>query len=345
MKRTPELPCPPDECDEFLSRPTQGAVEAVHRLNGDIMIAGAGGKMGPTLAMMVARAQETSGRKKKVYAVSRFSNPESREILEKQGVETISCDLLDQKAVAGLPEVSNVLFLAGQKFGTSSGPELTWAMNTMVPAHVAGRYRGARIVAFSTGCVFSFAPVVSGGSREDWPTEPVGDYANSCLGRERIFEYFSRQDGTPVCLFRLFYAIDFRYGVLLDVAQKVFQGEEVDATMGHANVIWQGDANARAIQSLEVAASPAVPLVITGPETISIRQLAVGFGRLFGREAKTTGEEAPSAWLGNAGESFRLFGYPTVSLDSMMEWTAAWVLQGGKTLGKPTHFEVRDGKF
>jgi len=345
MKNQPNLPCRPEECDDFLSQPTAGAVTALDRLNGDVLIAGAGGKMGPTLAMMAVKAQEASGRKRKVYAVSRFSNAASRESLEAAGVETIACDLLDAGAVAGLPKAPNVLFLAGQKFGTSSGPELTWAMNTIVPANVARHYRGSRIVAFSTGCVYSFATVLSGGSREGWPTEPRGDYANSCLGRERTFEYFSKTEGTPVCLYRLNYAIDFRYGVLLDIAQKVQAGEPVDVAMGHVNLIWQGDANARALQCLEVAESPARAMNITGPETVSVRELAHRFAAWFGCEAVITGSEAPAAWLNNAGDSFREFGYPSVALDSMIEWVAAWVQSGGSTLGKPTHFEVRDGKY
>jgi nucleoside-diphosphate-sugar epimerase len=253
--------------------------------------------------------------------------------------------LLDAAEVAKLPDAPNIIFMAGQKFGTSSGPELTWAMNTLVPANVAQKYTQSRIVAFSTGCVYPLVPVNSGGAREDTPLGPPGDYANSCVGRERIFEYYSKQNGTPVCLYRLNYAIDMRYGVLLDIAQKVWNGEAVDVTTGHANVIWQGDANARAIQCLAVADSPAVAMNITGPETISLRALASRFAQLFGKEAEITGEEAPTAWMNDASLSFKLFGYPQVSLEQMIEWTAQWVKQGGKVLGKPTHFEEREGKF
>lgn len=309
------------------------------------MIIGAGGKMGPTLSLMAAQILRELGGDRKVMAVSRFSSASSRKLLEDGGVETIACDLLDRDAVSKLPECENVIFLAGQKFGTAEGPERTWAMNTLVPANVAERFSQSRIVAFSTGCVYSFVPIGSGGSREDAPMEPAGDYANSCIGRERIFQFASTTKGTPVCLYRLNYAIDFRYGVLLDVAEKVFAGQPVDVTSGHANVIWQGDANARAIQCLEHAASPAKALNITGPETVSIRALAHRFGQMFGKPAQIVGEEAPTVWLANAGESFSLFGYPTVSLDQMMEWTAAWLQAGGETLGKPTHFETRDGKF
>lgn len=301
--------------------------------------------MGPTLALMAAEILKDLGDGRKVMAVSRFSNAASRQLLEDGGVKTIACDLLDRDAVAQLPDCENIVFLAGQKFGTADGPERTWAMNTLVPANVAERYADSRIVAFSTGCVYTFAKVGSGGSREGDPTEPVGDYANSCIGRERIFQFASVTNGTRVCLYRLNYAIDFRYGVLLDVAERVRSGEPIDVTSGHANVIWQGDANARALQCIEHAAAPAKILNITGPETVSIRALAHRFGKMFNRQPNIVGEEAPTVWLSNAGESFAHFGYPTISLDQMIEWTAAWLEAGGETLGKPTHFETRDGKF
>lgn len=301
--------------------------------------------MGPTLAIMAAKALRAAGKSHAVTAVSRFSNAAARSALEARGIQTISCDLLDRQAVAELPDCPNIVFLAGQKFGTSEGPEQTWVMNTLVPAHVAERYPKSRTVAFSTGCVYSFTTVASGGSREAARLEPVGDYANSCIGRERIFQFASKTRGTPVCLFRLNYAIDFRYGVLLDVAQKVWDGSPVDVTMGHVNLIWQGDANSRSLQCLELAASPARAINITGPETVSIREVALKLGSLLGRDVTITGEEAPTGWLNNAGESFKLFGYPAVTLDQMIEWTAAWVANGGATLGKPTHFETRDGKF
>ena len=341
----PILPCEADQIDAFLARPTPGVLDTLRRCTGDLLIVGAGGKMGPTLALMAAAALREIGSSSRVKAISRFSNPQSRETFESGGIETISCDLLDRAGVAKLPDAPNILFLAGQKFGTTEGPELTWAMNTLVPAHVAERYADSRIVAFSTGCVYSFAPINGGGSREEDPTQPIGDYANSCLGRERIFSYYARKNGTPVALFRLNYAIDFRYGVLVDVAQKVLAGQPVDVTMGHANVIWQGDACARAIQSLELAASPAVPINVTGPEKISIRSLALEFGRRFGVEVKITGTEADRVWLNDASKSFAHWGPPTVSLEQMIDWTAAWVGAGGATLGKPTHFEVRDGNF
>lgn len=345
MKPVLSLPCRPEDCDDFLSHPPSGAIAAVARLDGPVLIVGAGGKMGPTLALMAVKAMKAAGKNHAVTAVSRFSNSAARATLEAGGIRTISCDLLDRAAVAELPDCPNLIFLAGQKFGTSDGPERTWAMNTLVPANVAERFARSRIVAFSTGCVYSFASVASSGSRENAPMEPPGDYANSCIGRERIFQFASTERGTPVCLYRLNYAIDFRYGVLLDLALKVRDGKPVDVTMGHVNLIWQGDANARALQCLEVASSPARAMNITGPETVSIRETALRLGALLGQEVTFTGSEAPDGWLSNAGDSFKLFGYPTVSLDQMLEWTAAWVANGGQMLGKPTHYETRDGKF
>ncbi len=340
---TSPFPCPPDQLDAFLATPTEGVIETLSRHDGDVIVLGAGGKMGATVSIMLREALRELGGNRKVIAVSRFSDPKARARFE--GIETISADLLDREAVNCLPEVPNVFFLAGQKFGTSSAPELTWAMNAIVPAYVAERYRASRIVAFSTGCVYPFVTVASGGSRETDPIEPIGDYANSCVARERVFTYFSKKYQTPVCLYRLNYSNEPRYGVLVDIAQKILAGEPVDVSMGYVNVIWQRDAVARAIQCLDVAGSPAVPMNITGPEIVSVRHLAERLARALGREVKIAGQEAESAWLNNAGRSFQLWGYPTVSLDQMIEWTAAWLLQGGETLNKPTHFEARDGKF
>lgn len=331
--------------DDLLSTPRQETAAALEACPGDVVVLGAGGKMGPTLARMIRRAWDTLGRTQRVYGVARFSNPAVAEELKAHGVEPLRCDLLNRADVQGLPDAPNVIFMAGQKFGTTEAPERTWVLNTLVPALVAERYAGARTVVFSTGCVYPNSPIARGGSREGDPLEPLGEYANSCIGRERVFEYFSRLHGTPTLLFRLNYAIDLRYGVLLDVAQKVAQGEPVDLTMGHVNVIWQGDASAWAIQCLEHAACPPVALNITGPETVSIRTLAARFGELLGRAPAFVGEEAETALLSNAGQAHRLFGYPTVTLEQMTEWVAQWVQQGGPTLNKPTHFEARDGKF
>jgi nucleoside-diphosphate-sugar epimerase len=331
--------------DERLSRPTAGALKALENCSGDIVILGVAGKMGLTLAQMARRALDELGRRDKVIGVARFSNSTAQEQLHQIGVETVRCDLLDAEAVQKLPDAPNVLFLAGQKFGTSSGPELTWAMNTLVPANCAQKYRSSRIVAFSTGCVYPLVPVTSGGAREGDALAPPGDYANSCVGRERIFTHFSLKFGTPLSIYRLNYAIDLRYGVLLDIAQKVANDEPFDVSMGHANLIWQGDANAQALQCLEHASTPPFVVNVTGPETVSLRQVAYRFGELFGREVTITGQEAETAWLSNSGKANRLFAYPSVSLDEMVNWVAEWVQNGGSTLGKPTHFEEREGKF
>jgi nucleoside-diphosphate-sugar epimerase len=333
------------ELEERLSRPAPGTVEAVEGLSGDILILGAGGKMGPTLARMARRAMDASGRRGRVLAVARFSDPTAEDSLRNAGVETVRADLLDPDAVRNLPDAENVIFMAGLKFGTSGRPEMAWAMNTVAPVYVADRYREARMVVFSTGCVYPNVPVSSGGSRENDPLEPVGDYANSCVGRERIFSYFAHQNGTPLSIFRLNYAIDLRYGVLVDVATKVRDGIPVDVTMGYANVIWQGDANDRAIRCLAHAAVPPFILNVTGPETISIRDVARRFGALLGRQPIIVGREAPGALLSNGARSVDLFGPPAVPLPTMLEWVASWLSRGGRTLGKPTHFETFDGRY
>lgn len=301
--------------------------------------------MGPTVCLMLANALREIGSPARVMAASRFSNPEAAQALETAGVKTVACDLMDRSSVAALPDAPHVIFMAGQKFGTSSAPELTWVMNTLVPANICERYPDSRIICYSTGCVYPLTPVQNGGSVETDETFPPGDYANSCVGRERVMQHFARKNGTPIVLFRLNYAIEFRYGVLLDIARSVHDGEPIDVTTGHVNLIWQGDAAARSIQCLDLAGSPAVPLNVTGPETVSVRMLAHRFGQIFQKEPQLTGREADTAWLANAGASCGHFGYPTVSLEEMIRWVAAWVRQGGKTLGKPTHFEVRTGKF
>ena len=331
--------------DELLSRPTKGVGETLRQVAGDVIVLGAGGKMGPTLALMLRRALNELDSSRRVLAVARFSDETIEARLQKAGIETLRCDLLDRDAVQQLPLAPNVIFMAGQKFGTNSGPELTWAMNTLVPAYVAEHFSASRIVAFSTGCVYPFTSVLQGGSCEGDALGPPGDYANSCVGRERIFTYFSLKNRTELALVRLNYAIDLRYGVLLDIAKKVSKGEPVDVTTGHANVIWQGDANAQAIQSLQHANVPPFILNVTGAETISIRAIAHRFGALLGREATIIGQESPTAWLSNSTKAQQLFGSPSVSLDQMLHWTAEWIKRGGKTLDKPTHFETRDGKF
>lgn len=334
------------DLEDQLSQPTQGVLDTLGRLEGDVMVLGAGGKMGPSLARMIRRGLDAIGdEERSVYAVSRFSAPAAAQELQGHGVKTISCDLLDRAAVQALPDVPNIIFMAGQKFGTSEAPELTWVMNTLVPAIVAERYPAARIVVFSTACVYPLVPVTGPGSREEDALCPPGDYANSCVGRERIFTHFANQNGTPALMFRLSYAIDLRYGVLHDVAQKIVQGQPVDVTMGHANVIWQGDANARAIQCLERTSQPPCALNVTGLERVSIRWLAERFSTLLGKPAYITGTEGPTAWLFDASKSYDWFGPPSISMEEMITATADWVLHGGSSLGKPTHFESRDGNF
>jgi len=340
------MPKTDHEIEALLSRPTPGATEAVKHLPGDFVVLGVGGKMGTTTAVMLRRALDEAGRKEaRVLGVSRFSRPEARQELESFGVQTLSCDLADAAQVAKLPLVPNVLYLAGQKFGTSSAPEATWIQNTVVPSLVAQHYRNSRIVVFSTGCVYPFASVEGRGSNEDEELAFLGEYASTCVGRERVFSYYSTVHQTPQLMYRLNYAVELRYGVLVDIAQRVAAGEPVDATMGWFNCIWQGDACARAIQCLGHTASPASRLNITGPEKLSIREVAHDFGRRFGREARVVGQEAPTAWLADASRSIALFGPPTVSVDQMMDLIVDHLSAGGRLLGKPTHFEARSGKF
>ncbi len=334
------------DLEEQLSQPTQGVRDTLGAIEGDVMVLGAGGKMGPTLARMTRRALDEIGQHaRRVFAVSRFSASATAAELRQHRVETTACDLMDRAAVQALPDAPNVIFMAGQKFGTSDAPELTWVMNTLVPAIVAERFAHSRIVVFSTGCVYPLMPLEGPGAKEGDPLGPPGEYANSCVGRERVFTHFAKQHGTPTLLFRLCYAIDLRYGVLLDVATKVARGQPVDVTMGAARVIWQGDANARAIQCLAHTASPPIALNVTGMERVSIRPLAQRFGELLDRAPIFTGQEGATAWIWDASRSHEWFGPPAVSLEEMIAATAHWVRLGGVTAGKPTHFETTDGRF
>jgi nucleoside-diphosphate-sugar epimerase len=327
--------------DELLARPSDALVADLARLDGDILVLGAGGKMGPTLSWMARRAAPA----KRIVAVARFTEPGLRESLEQRGVETIACDLLDRSAVERLPQFGNVVFMAGRKFGAEGDLPLTWAMNVQVPAIVAQVFRNARIVAFSTGCVYPFVPVDGGGASEDLAPDPPGEYAMSCVGRERMFEHFSQAHGTRGRLFRLNYAIDLRYGVLHDIARKVHDGTPVDVSMGHVNLIWQGDACAQALRTLLCCTAPTTPLNVSGPQTLSVRALAHEFAARFGRAAGIVGREARTAWLTNTERAQGLFGPPEVSLETMLDWTADWVARHMPSLDKPTKFEVRDGRY
>lgn len=306
----------------------------------DIMVLGVGGKMGPTLARMARRAG------KHVIGVARFSEAGLKEKLEAWGVDCVPCDLLDRAAVERLPKVKCVVFMAGHKFGAAGNSALTWAMNVGVPFTVAEAFRHSRIVAFSTACVYPYVGVETKGASERTPTTPpAGDYANSCVGREQAFLYGSQRYGTPGRLMRLEYSIDMRYGVLHDIAHKVLAGEPVDVTMGHVNVLWQGDANEQALRLLAHCTTPTSPLNVSGPEVLSVRSLALEFGRLLQKKVTISGKESPTAWLVDTTEAQRLFGPPRIPLGTLLEWQADWVARGLPSLGKPTHFETRDGKY
>ena len=327
--------------EEALSRPSQALIDTLATVRGDIMVLGVGGKMGPTLARMAKRAAPG----KRVIGVAHFSEAGLRERLQGQGVDCIEADLLSREAIAGLPEVENVVFMAGRKFGSAGSEWLTWAMNAHVPALVAERFRGSRIVAFSTACVYPFVGTGTNGATEDVPpTAPSGEYANSCVARERMFEHFSHAQGTPGRLIRLSYAIDMRYGVLHDVARKILDRETIDLAMGHANIIWQGEANDWTLRSLAHCSTPTSPLNLSGPK-VSIREVAKQLGARLGIEPVLAGQEAPTAWLVDSSEAYRLFGTPQTSLATMLDWTADWIKRGGASLGKPTHYEARDGKY
>jgi nucleoside-diphosphate-sugar epimerase len=330
-----------EQLEDILSQPSQADVAALANLEGDLLILGVAGKMGPSLAHRARRAAP----QKRIIGVARFSNPDVRRQLESWGIETLASDLLAPGALESLPEAPNVIYMAARKFGSTGAEGLTWAMNTFLPGLVADRFRQSRIVAFSTGNVYPLVPVARGGADESIHPVPVGEYGQSALGRERMFEHFSAVHGTPVTLLRLNYAIDLRYGVLLDIGQKVFERRPLDLAMGHANVIWQGDANSVCLRSFSICQSPPVVLNLTGPETVSVRWAAHRFGARFGIDPILDGVESPTALLSNAARCHQLFGYPTVAVEQMIEWIAGWIGMGGATLNKPTHFEVRDGKF
>jgi nucleoside-diphosphate-sugar epimerase len=328
--------------DALLSEPTPHAIDTLAKLDGDLLLLGVAGKMGPTLANM---ARIASAGKRRVIGVARFSDPTVETWLQAQGVETIRCDLLDEGQLESVPDGPNVIAMFGMKFGSTGQEARTWAMNCLAPALVCRKFRRSRIVAFSTGNVYPLTPATRGGSIETDPLLPTGDYAMSCVGRERIYEYCSRTYGIPMAILRLNYATEMRYGVLVDIAQQVSAGQPVDVSMGYLNAIWQSDANAAALSAFAHLATPPLVLNIAGPELLSVRKVAEEFAKRFGKPVTFTGVEKADALLSNAEKSHRLFGKPRVDAGQLIAWIADWIARGGMTLGKPTHFEVRDGRF
>lgn len=333
------------ELEEFMTVPSEALINDLKRLDGDILILGVGGKMGPTLARMTKKAIDQAGLDKKVIGVSRFSSGNLQKELQSFGIETIAANLLNEDELESLPDVKNIIYMAGNKFGTVGNEHFTWAMNAYLPGRLAEKFKNSRIVAFSTGNVYPLTNVLSSNCSEDTPVNPVGEYAQSCLGRERVLTYFSHKNQTPLLVFRLNYAIDLRYGVLLEIAKQVYAGKSIDLTMGNVNVIWQGDANEYAVRSLLHTESPPEILNITGPETLSVRWLAEEFGKRFNKVPTFINEENPKALLNNASKAHKLFGYPKVSVQEMMDMIAGWLEIDGVTHNKPTHFQERKGAF
>lgn len=343
--RLPERINSDAELEALLAEPSDSDLECVSRLRGDVLVLGASGKMGPSLARRIHRAVTRTGSASRVMAASRFSSPDARAGLDAEGILTITCDLLDPRQIAALPSCEHVLFLAGRKFGTLDRTDLTWATNTVAPARVAEHFRQSRVVVFSTGNVYPLVPVGGPAPTEDDSPAPVGEYAQSCLGRERVIEFVSRQERMPALIFRLNYAVDLRYGTLVDIARRVFAGEPVDLTMGFFNAIWQGDANSYALRSLELCSTPPAILNVTGPERISVREIAQWFGSAFGRPLRFANNEGALALLSDSSRCRAQLGEPGVPLGVLRQWVAHWVQTGGSSLNKPTRFEVVDGRF
>lgn len=334
-----------EKLDALLTEPSDALVEDIKKIKGDIMVLGAGGKMGPTLCLLAKKAIEKAGIEKRVIAVSRFTDAIATELLHKNNVETISCDLLDKEKLYALPEVENVIYMAGRKFGTDGSEWLTWAMNSTLPAFVADKFKKSNIVVFSSGNIYPIVPLSSGGCKETDKIGPIGEYTMSCLARERAFEYAANKYGTNVFIYRLNFAVDLRYGVLYDMAERIMKGEPISITTPCLNCIWQGSANEIAIRSLLHAASPMKIMNVTGPETVSIKKAAIELGKHLGKEPIFEGTEGTDAYLSDASEAMETFGYPSVSMKTLIKWQAEWILDGGRGLGKPTHFEERKGSY
>ena len=328
-----------------LLEPSDDLVSEIAELDGDILILGVGGKMGPALAKLAKRAIDKAGVNKRIIGAARFSEAGLQEALNSERIETIRADLLEDDQLEALPDIKNVLYLAGTKFGTTGNESFTWAMNSYLPGRVAQKYENSRIVVFSTGNVYPLTPVLIGGADETTKPQPVGEYAQSCLGRERLFQYYSLKNNTPILIYRLNYANDVTYGVLLEIARSVKERRALDLSMGHVNIIWQGDANEMALRAFRYCAVPSKVLNITGPEIISVRWLAKEFGKLLGQTPQFINQEQDTALLSNAAESYRFFGYPKVPLKKMIELIVDWINEDGKVINKPTHFQERTGQF
>ncbi|HTL16567.1 MAG TPA: NAD-dependent epimerase/dehydratase family protein [Patescibacteria group bacterium] len=344
-KNLPNQIATEEDLEAFLAQPSATLVDFVKTLPSPLLILGAGGKMGPTLALLVRNAADAAGHPLRVIAASRFTDQTLAARLNQHGIETLSCDLLQAQCIQKLPEAPNILYLVGLKFGTTQNPASTWAVNTIVPTRVAERFPTARIVALSTGNVYPFSNVKSGGALEPDPLTPIGEYANAAVARERIFEFHSHSNRTPIALLRLFYAVELRYGVLVDIARAVYASEPVDLSNGYFNCIWQGDANEMIIRALSLATVPSAAWNLCRPEIFSVRQVAGRFGELFDRPPIYKGEESATALLGNSSALCARVGTPAISLEKMVSWITDWVKRDGRTLGKPTHFESRDGRY
>ena len=334
-----------EKLDQLLTEPSDALVSDIQKIKGDIMVLGAGGKMGPTLCVLAKNAIEKAGINKRVIAVSRFTDPFATELLHKQGVETISCDLLDTEQLRSLPDVENVIYMAGRKFGTDGSEWQTWAMNSTLPAFVAEKFKTSNFVVFSSGNIYPIVPLSSGGCTEQDKVGPIGEYAMSCLARERAFEYAANHYGANVFIYRLNFAVDLRYGVLYDMAEKIMSGTPIDITTPALNCIWQGSANEIAIRGLLHATAPATIMNVTGPETVSIAKAAKMLAEYLGKEAIFEGTPGTDAYLNDASLAMETFGYPAVSIKTLIRWQAEWILDGGRSLGKPTHFEERKGSY